>query len=192
MQILVMAAIAVAVVLTVVCVERYRSAKSSDVDIDSCLRNVARLDALAATRLMDTPARKELDALTSEAAQRLRAPMAIMSLLDERRAFFASAHGLDGELAVRRENPVHHSYCKYVVALDEPLKVNDSRRHRLVKYHPATLNGTRSYLGVPIRTQSGQPIGSFCVVDTVARKWTNEDVHTLETIANRAMAGVPG
>ncbi|MEO5837351.1 MAG: GAF domain-containing protein [Acidimicrobiales bacterium] len=190
MVVLVLAVIAVTIVIGVVVVERYRTARLSDIDIDSCLRNVARLDALAATGLMDAPPNSELDALTSEAAQRLRAPMAIMSLLDERRAFFASAHGLDGEIAVRRENPVHHSYCKYVVALDEPLKVNDSRRHRLVKDHPATLNGTRSYLGVPIRTQSGHTIGSFCVVDTVARHWTEGDLHILKNIGDRAMARV--
>lgn len=140
---------------------------------------------------MGAPPSMELDALTSEAAQRLQAPVAIMTLLDERRAFVAGSHGLVGELAIRRETPVHQSYCKYVVARDEPLRIDDVRRHRLVKNLSATPNGTRSYLGVPIRTQSGHTIGSFCVVDTVPREWTDGDVNTLEHIAGRVMAGIP-
>ena len=54
----------------------------------------------------------------------------------------------------------------------------------------ALLAGTRSYLGVPLRTESGHTIGSFCVVATGARRWTTDDRVALEGIAARAMAQV--
>jgi GAF domain-containing protein len=191
MVVIVIVGLGIALIAAVMLRERLHAVRISDVDVNTCLSNLDRLHALAITGLMDTPRRSDLDALTSEAAQRLQAPMAIMSLLDDRRAFFASAYGLQGELDSRRENPVHHSYCKYVVARGASLTINDALRHRLVKDHPATHNGTRSYLGVPIRAGSGQTIGSFCVVDTIARRWTDDDRKSLENIAHRAMAGVP-
>lgn len=158
--------------------------------IATCLENVDRLAAVEGIGLLDAPSRPELDRLTSEAARRLGAPMALMSILDDRRQFWASFYGLDKEfpeVAVARQVPVEASYCKHVVAFDEPFRVHNAPTHALLRHHPAA-GLLRSYLGVPLRTRSGHNLGSFCVADTSPREWTPDDQRVLEELAARAMA----
>ena len=139
---------------------------------------------------MDAPPRDDLDALTKAAADRLQAPMAFVSLLDDRRVFFASAVGITGEMATTRENQVEASYCQHVVAFDDVLVVSDSSTDPLVADNVATTaGGTRAYLGVPIRRR-GHCLGSFCVVDTQARAWSEDDLAMLQELADTAMANI--
>lgn len=190
-MVLLVAAIGVAIIAAVVIREGIRNARMNDVHVASCLSNLDRLRAVAESGLMDTPRRAELDALTAEAAERLGAPMALISVLDDRRIFFASSFGLAPALAARRQQPAQHSYCKYVVAREAPLEVDDATRHSLVKGHQATIDGTRAYLGVPIRSASGHTIGAFCVVDTTTRRWSSDDRRLLEGLAERALSASP-
>jgi class 3 adenylate cyclase/GAF domain-containing protein len=153
--------------------------------MSSCLDNLERLDALQASGLMDAPPRPDLDRLTSEAAKRLGASYALMTLIDDRRQFFASHYGLPPEV---RETPREHSWCKFVAAFDEPLHINNSLTHVLVRDSRGTKeSGIRSYLGVPLRTKEGHCLGSFCVADTSTRQWRPEDHEVLEELAAQAM-----
>jgi len=164
-----------------------RRPRPDDVDVDSCLANLDRLNALTATGLMDAPAREDLDGLARRAAAQLGTPMAFMSLVDNRRVFFAGAAGVTGELAETRQNPVEASYCQHVVAFDDVLVVDDALSDALVVDNPATVEGgTRAYLGVPLR-QNGFCLGSFCVVDVERREWTDDDLAKLQTLADQAM-----
>lgn len=80
--------------------------------------------------------------------------MALMSILDDRRVFFAASHGISGEPEQQRSDTAEASHCRYVVALDDVLMVNDSLSDDRVKTHPATISGgVRAYLGVPLRVQ---------------------------------------
>ena len=73
------------------------------------------------------------------------------------------------------------------MALDDVLVVNDSATDELVHQHPATVDmGVRAYLGVPLRS-NGHCVGSFCVVDTRARQWTDADLADLERLASEAL-----
>src|SRR5215207_9618076 len=80
------------------------------------LRDPARLAALAATGLLDSPPAEVFDRLTRLAARLLRAPMAALSLLDDRRQFFMSQCGFPPPLAAVRDTPLEHSVCRRVVA----------------------------------------------------------------------------
>jgi GAF domain-containing protein len=161
-----------------------------DIDVESCLANLSRLDALNATGLMDQPPRPDLDDLAKRAAVRLNTPMAFMSLLDDRRVFLAGAAGVTGEMAETRQNSAEASYCQYVVALDDVLVVNNALADPLVADHPGTTEGgVRAYLGVPLR-KGGFCLGSFCVVDDEARDWTDDDLAALQRLADEAMTKI--
>jgi len=163
-----------------------RSQHRKDELDESMLSNLARLEALNATRAMGAPPRKELDALTQTAAGRLGTPLAFMSLVDDQRVFFASSYGQEPNAA--RENKAEASYCQYVVKLDDVLVVDDSTEVPLVADHIATSrDGVRAYLGVPIR-RDGHCLGSFCVVDTEPRDWTDGDLAVLQQLADEATA----
>lgn len=44
----------------------------------------------------------------------------------------------------------------------------------------------RAYLGVPVRYRD-QCIGSFCVVDTTPREWSDDDLAALEELSLRTI-----
>jgi hypothetical protein len=153
-----------------------------------CLENADRLAAVEALGLLDAPSRPELDRLTAEAAKRLGTPLALMTLVDDHRQFFASHFGLQGEVAEVRQTPLEYSFCKYVAAFDEAFRVTNCLAHPLARQLPAvTEKGVRSYLGVPLRTREGHAIGSFCVVDLEPRQWRPEDHDVLKELAQQAM-----
>lgn len=160
---------------------RYR--RKDDVDVESCLANLDRLEAVRSSGLTEPSETVRLDDLVAIVAAEMETPMAFVSILDDHRLILAGAHGLTGELAITRETTPEASYCQYVVALDDVLLVNDSLTDSLVADHPATTAGdVRSYLGVPLR-HDGHCIGSFCVVDTRPREWTDNDLTRLTELS---------
>jgi GAF domain-containing protein len=159
----------------------------SDVDVESCLANLGRLAAVEASGLIGAPRSDRLDGLTRAAAERLHAPMAFMSVLDDRHAFYASTYdgsnvGLDALLPTAADE----SYCQFVVATDEPLIVRDSLTDERLRGHPASSGPIRSYLGVPVHSD-GHVLGSFCVLDLRPREWTEDEVAELEHLASAAL-----
>lgn len=153
----------------------------------SALRRVTdpqRLEALRRTTLLDSPPQVEFDRLTSLAAKLLQCPTSIVSLVDVDRQYFKSCVGLAEPWASKRETPLSHSFCRIAVESDAPLIVHDSHTDPRVQNNPAVSElGVRAYAGVPIRTRTGDVLGSFCVIDGVAREWTDSDMATLETLA---------
>ena len=143
------------------------------------LDDADRLQALAATGLMDTEPEESFDRLTRLAAQMLEAPVAVVTLLDDQRQFLKSAVGLP-----TGERPLSHSFCRHVVEDDAPFVVTDARRHPRVADNPAvTESGVTAYCGVPLTTASGATLGSLCVVEMTPREWTPAEVHVLEELA---------
>lgn len=150
-----------------------------------------RLAAVRATGLLGALPDAALDRLTRLAARVLRAPVAVVSLVDSDRQFLAGCTGLGEPRATVRETPLSHSFCQHVVAERAPLVVADARTHPLVADNPSTVElGVAAYAGVPLVTRDGQVIGSFCVVDRVPRGWSDDDLATLDDLARTAMAEI--
>src|SRR5215204_4313708 len=90
--------------------------------------NPARLAALRRLHLLDTPAEAAFDRLGQLAQKFLKAPIALVTLVDDQRQFFKSCVGLPEPWATWRSTPLSHSFCKHVVSTDAPLVVNDARK----------------------------------------------------------------
>ncbi|WP_178379841.1 PAS domain S-box protein [Cryptosporangium aurantiacum] len=147
----------------------------------------ARLGALRATGLTGEAPAPSLDRLTALAARLLRVPVALVSLVEADRQVFASDCGLSGELAVSRQTPLSHSYCKYVVADDAPLVVADARTHERLRTNPAIVDyDAIAYAGFPLHSPEGHVLGSFCVTDTKVRQWSEEELEILRDLAAAA------
>lgn len=148
------------------------------------LADRARLDALIRTRLMDSPPEPDFDRITGLASRLLRAPVALISLVDDRRQFFKAATGLPEPWATRRETPLSHSFCKTVVTDNAVLQVADARLDARVRDNPVIGElGVTAYLGVPLRTSEGHTLGSLCAIDDQPREWSIEDRVALEELA---------
>lgn len=147
-----------------------------------------RLNALRATGLLDTPAEESFDRLTRLAAKLVGAPTALVSLVDEERQFFKSSVGLGEDLEERRETPLSHSYCKYVVATGRPFVIEDARENEITRESPAIPDfDAISYCGIPLRDGAGHLLGSFCVVDSEPHDWSEGDVAILSELAELVM-----
>ena len=147
-----------------------------------------RLNALRASGLLDTPPEESFDRLTRLAAKLVGAPTALVSLVDADRQFFKSSVGLSEDLEQRRETPLSHSYCKYVVATGSPLVIEDARKNEITCHSPAISDlDALSYCGIPLRDGAGNLLGSFCVVDSEPHDWSEEDVATLSELAELVM-----
>jgi PAS domain S-box-containing protein len=150
-----------------------------------------RLAALRRAAQLDVPAEESFDRLTRLAVRVLDAPVALVSLVDEDRQFFLSQCGLPEPWASHRETPLSHSFCQHVVNGAEPLVIEDAREHPLVRDNLAIPDlGVIAYAGIPLVTQEGHVLGSFCVIDDKPRRWTGEELEILGDLARSAMTEI--
>ncbi|MET0414747.1 MAG: ATP-binding protein [Actinoplanes sp.] len=151
----------------------------------------ARLATLHASGLLDTGEVPTFDRLTRLAKRLVGGSVALVSVVDADRQRVVSAQGLDGELEELREAPLSHSYCKYVVEDQAPLVVSDARRDERLRNSPAIADYQAiAYAGYPLRAPDGAVLGAFCVVDSVERDWTDDDLEILCDLAGAAEAEV--
>jgi GAF domain-containing protein len=150
-----------------------------------------RVEALRDTGLLDTPAEERFDALTQLASHVLRAPVALVSLVDKDRQFFKSCLGLPEPWASERETPLSHSFCQHAIAARRPLIVEDARTHPVLHDNDAIRDlGVIAYAGIPLQSADGEPLGTLCVIDHEPRKWTEEEIELLKGIARAVQAQV--
>lgn len=153
--------------------------------------NPARLAALRRLGLLDTPAEAAFDRLGKMAANLLKTPIALVTLVDDNRQFFKSCIGLPEPWATWRNTPLSYSFCKHVVASDEPLIISDARECPVFSENLAVKDlGVVAYLGIPLRMGSGEVLGSFCVIDSQPRVWTEQEIHTLKVLTDCVMTEI--
>lgn len=149
----------------------------------AALEDPARLHALHESGMLDSPPEPMLDAITRLAGQLLNAPTSLISLVGIDRQFFKSQLGLKAPWSTERQTKLSHSFCQWVVAGNEPLVIDDARNYPVLSSNLAVRDlGVISYMGAPMQTL-GQPIGSLCVIDSVPRQWSEEDLQILSGLA---------
>jgi len=139
----------------------------------------ARLSALRTLDILDTPPEPRFDRFTRLAAKSLQVPISLVSLVEEDRQWFKSRCGLDVQQTDRSL-----AFCSHAVELDGMLIVEDATLDSRFKDNELVTGnlGIRFYAGQPIYSD-GQPIGTLCVIDKVARQFTQEDRECLRDIA---------
>ena len=117
-------------------------------------------------------------------AERLVAPVALVSLVDLDGQVFPGAFGLAEPWEAERWTPLTHSFCQYVVTSGDPLVVANSNDEPLVADNQAVMDlGVIAYAGVPLRTGAGPVVGAMCAIDHRPRQWTPSDLAQLNGIA---------
>ncbi len=124
----------------------------------------ARLRALRAYEILDTPPEPSFDRLSRLAAMVLGTPMALITLVDAERQWFKARIGLDLQQTDRAL-----SFCAYAVADRELVVVPDATDDRRFRDNPMVLGppSIRFYAGAPLTTPDGFVLGTLCGIDTV-------------------------
>lgn len=155
------------------------------------IEDPARVAAVAATGLLDSPASPALDRLTRMTTQLLGVPASVVTLIDRNRQFFAGSTGLGDGPVPKRESPLDYSFCQHVVAQAAPMVVTDARQHPLVHDNRAVLeDGVMAYAGIPLVSSDGHALGSFCAFDTKPHEWSERDLQILQDLAQAAMTEI--
>ncbi|HEY1055771.1 MAG TPA: ATP-binding protein [Emticicia sp.] len=140
----------------------------------------SRLKALHSYRILDSFPDEDLQSLTKLAASICNSPYAFISLVDEKRLWFATRVG--SNIA---EAPREMAICLDAINSDKDLfEVPDtlldprySANHIIQKW------GIRSYAGVPLINPEGYKLGTLCVLDTVPKQIKNDQTDALKTLA---------
>ena len=138
-----------------------------------------RVVAVRRTGLLDMPPDQELSKICQGAAQAMDVPVALISIVDEDRQFFASASGGSHNFKTGGETPLALSLCWHVVNTGSPLILRDVHLDPKFQNHPAVRDlSIAAYAGVPIRV--GQHvIGTVCALDVKSHDWTEAQVMNL-------------
>jgi two-component sensor histidine kinase len=144
-----------------------------------------RLAALRSYRVLDTPPEPEFDDLVQLAARACQTPVALISLIDERRQWFKAQVGLGV-----RETPLDRSICLSAMLLPGLTIVPDLTEDPRFVGNPLVTGEAhlRFYAGAVLRTPDGVPLGALCVLDHMPRDLTQEQASTLTMLARQVMS----
>lgn len=160
---------------------------ADEASILTALADPQRLAALHDTGLLDTPPEETFDRLTRLAARLTGAPVTFISLLDAGRDFYKSAHGLGEPLSHARQL-TGRTFCHYGLVANGALVLEDVTQRPVLRDVPTVhALGIRAYAGIPLRTEDGHMLGSFCAVDFKPRQWTEQDIEVLVELAHSAL-----
>ncbi|HEX8394266.1 MAG TPA: GAF domain-containing protein [Longimicrobium sp.] len=152
----------------------------------TAVANPARLQALRRTGLLDTDAEEAFDRMTRLAVKLLGVPAAFISLVDEKRDFYKSAHGFGEPLASSREL-TGLTFCHYAIESDRPLVVPDTRADPVFRHVPTVETlGVAAYVGIPLADPDGHILGSFCAIDQKPHEWSETEVEVMTELAASA------
>jgi GAF domain-containing protein len=144
-----------------------------------------RLKALRCYGILDTPPEADFDDIVRLAARVCQTPVALITLVDDRRQWFKAEIGLGVH-----ETPLVTSICAKAILQPELLVVPDTTKDPRFKGNPLVQGEPhlRFYAGAPLQTPAGLPLGMLCVLDTKPRDLDEEQRLTLTTLARQVMA----
>lgn len=143
-----------------------------------------RLSALHRYKILDTSPEECFDRITQVLQLSLDVPIALISLVDENRQWFKSAHGLDVKETAR-----DISFCTHTVADASPLMVEDTSVDTRFCNNPLVTGdpNIRSYVGVPLVSPDGYAIGTLCAIDTSPRKFDVANINLMASFSELVM-----
>ena len=140
----------------------------------------SRMAAVRRYDILDTPADGTFDRIVALAAQIFDVPIAIVSVVDTDRIWFASHHGLD-VTQVDREPGL----CASAILGSDPWIVTDAVADPRTLANPLVAGdfGLRFYAGAPLTTHDGFNLGTLCVIDHEPRQVTEQETALLTELA---------
>jgi excisionase family DNA binding protein len=147
---------------------------------NAAARELARLQAVARTNLVNSPQQEEFDEIVALAASVAKAPIALITLLTAKQQWFKARYGLSIQ-----ETPRDYAFCNYTIAQPDGLIVEDATEDARFRANPLVTGdpGIRFYAGASIIDYEGYPLGALCVIDRTPRALKAPQMAMLRTLA---------
>lgn len=139
-----------------------------------------RLQALLDLNILDTLPDKNFDDITKLVSYICDVPIALITLVDDKRQWFKSKVGVDFD-----ETPIDQAFCAYTITQDKPFIVEDATKdprfqdNKLVADFPKL----RFYAGTQIRFNE-KNIGSLCAIDKKKRVLDERQLECLQILSD--------
>ena len=146
----------------------------------------SRLAALRRYRILDTAPEPAFDDVVRMAAELFDAPIALISLIDEKRQWFKAAigFGIDGT-----DRSI--AFCTHAIENRAVTVIPDAQADPRFRHNPLVTGepGIRFYAAAPLITADGHALGAICVIDTRPRPFLSANARaTLEALRRVVMA----
>ncbi len=144
----------------------------------------ARLAALAATGILDSPPESSFDAITRLAAEYFQADTVLLGFADVSRVWIKSSWG-----EPVRELPRKDSIFEMVMAEDGPVVVADTATHPVLMTHRYICRRleVHSFASAPVRSCDGKILGVLTIFSSQPRRpMALDELRMLESLAEMA------
>jgi signal transduction histidine kinase len=133
--------------------------------------------------IIGTPPEPIFDDLTATAACLCRTPIAILAVMDQRRAWFKSRIGLNLDSIT-----LEHSFFTHIVQPGNVFIVPDTISEPTFHHNPMVTGAPfiRFYAGASIVRPDGISIGTLCVMDRIPRQLTQDQCEAVRSLARHA------
>jgi len=144
-----------------------------------------RLKVLWQYDVLDTIPEALFDDLTELAAGICEAPIALISLVDEKRQWFKSKFGITVS-----ETSRDVSFCAHAIQQPDLFIIPDATQDVRFASNPLVTSDPkiRFYAGAPLTTPDGYALGTLCVIDKVPRELRSEQKHALRILARHVVS----
>lgn len=144
-----------------------------------------RIKDLESYSILDTLPESDYDDLTAIAAEICGTKISLVSLIDNKRQWFKSHHGLDAS-----ETPREFAFCGHAMNdQDNVFIVQDARRDERFHDNPLVTGEpfVVFYAGVPLISNDGLPLGTLCVIDDKTKLLSQSQINSLKALSHQIM-----
>lgn len=135
--------------------------------------------------ILNSLAEEEYDAITKIASSICDTPIALVFIIDEKRQWFKSNHGME-----TKETHRDLAFCAHsILNPNEIFEVEDATKDELFFDNPLTTDTPNVifYAGAPLNTSEGYPLGKLCVIDNKPKKLNDTQKEALNLLANQVV-----
>ncbi len=143
-----------------------------------------RLNKLLEYQILDTPEEADFDDLVMLASNICNTPIALISLIDDKRQWFKARKGLSV-----RETSKEISFCQHAIQSNDLYVIENAPHHVLFASNPLVKGDPNIvfYAGMPLTTYDGFNLGTICVIDKEVRSINEQQKEALKIIAKQVI-----